>query len=156
MAKLTTPIPQDKIGESFVWRDWFQKLSDKVFGDLATQNANNVIITGGSITGINFGVTSIIANTGIGVSSATGDVIVTNTGVTSLIAGTGIGVSNVTGGVTVTNTGVTSLVSGSNITVSSSTGAVTVSTTGASGTFKSADIPFKTITVSNGIITSIV
>jgi len=131
MARLTTPIPQDKIGESFVWREWFQKLSDKVFGDLATQNANNVVITGGSITGINFGVNSLIAGTGIGVSSATGDVTVTNTGVTSLVAG-------------------------SNIAVSSSTGAVTVSTTGASGTFKSADIPPKTITVSNGIITSIV
>lgn len=29
------PIPQDKIGESFVWRDWFQKISNKVFGTIA-------------------------------------------------------------------------------------------------------------------------
>ena len=54
MGKLTTPIPQDKIGESFVWREWFQKLSDKVFGTLASQDANAVEITGGTIKGINF------------------------------------------------------------------------------------------------------
>jgi len=35
MAK-TTPIPQNPIGESFVWRDWFQKLSDRVFGSAAS------------------------------------------------------------------------------------------------------------------------
>lgn len=52
MAKLTTPIPQDKIGESFVWRDWFQRLSDKVFGTMAQQDASSVAITGGSISGI--------------------------------------------------------------------------------------------------------
>jgi len=52
MAKLTTPIPQDKIGESFVWRDWFQRLSDKVFGTMAQQDASSVAITGGSISNI--------------------------------------------------------------------------------------------------------
>lgn len=52
MAKLTTPIPPDKIGESFVWRDWFQRLSDKVFGTMAQQDASSVSITGGSISGI--------------------------------------------------------------------------------------------------------
>jgi len=55
MANLTTPIPQDKIGESFVWRDWFQKLSNKVFGTLGEQNANNVSITGGTIDGTAIG-----------------------------------------------------------------------------------------------------
>lgn len=34
-TKTTIPIPRDKIGESFVWRDWFQKLSDRVFGTAA-------------------------------------------------------------------------------------------------------------------------
>ncbi|CAB4240560.1 hypothetical protein UFOVP38_9 [uncultured Caudovirales phage] len=131
MAKLTTPIPQDKIGESFVWREWFQKLSDKVFGDLATQNAHDVNITGGSITGINFGVTSVIAGSGVSVSSPTGDVVVSNSGVTSLTAG-------------------------ANISVSSAAGNVTVATVGASGTFLSGNLPTKTITVVNGIITSIV
>jgi hypothetical protein len=52
MAKITTPIPQDKIGENFVWRDWFQKLSDKVFGTIASQDANNVNITGGIINNL--------------------------------------------------------------------------------------------------------
>ena len=131
MQRLTTPIPQDKIGESFVWREWFQKLSDKVFGDLATQNSSNVNITGGSITGINFGVTSVANGTGISVSAPIGNVTISNSGVTSLIAG-------------------------GNMAVSSATGDVTVSTIGASGTFKSADVPAKTITVVNGIITSIV
>ena len=36
MAIKTTPIPQDKIGESFVWREWFQKLSDRAFGTAST------------------------------------------------------------------------------------------------------------------------
>lgn len=34
MAK-QNPIPQNPIGESFVWRDWFQRLSDRVFGSAA-------------------------------------------------------------------------------------------------------------------------
>lgn len=46
---LNTPIPQDKIEESFVWRDWFQRLSNKVFGNMADQNSNDVSITGGNI-----------------------------------------------------------------------------------------------------------
>lgn len=36
MATSNTPIPPNPIGESFVWRDWFQKLSDRVFGTAAT------------------------------------------------------------------------------------------------------------------------
>ena len=52
MARFTPPIPQDPIKESFVWRDWFQRLSDKVFGTLAQQDANNVSITGGVISNI--------------------------------------------------------------------------------------------------------
>lgn len=32
MASKQLPIPQNPIGESFAWRDWFQKLSDRVFG----------------------------------------------------------------------------------------------------------------------------
>ena len=35
-TKTTFPIPQDKIQESFVWRDWFQKLSDRAFGTAST------------------------------------------------------------------------------------------------------------------------
>jgi len=107
MIKLTTPIPQDKIGENFVWRDWFQKLSDRVFGDLAGQNSNAVNITGGSIKGIDFGVTSVVAGTAIAVSNNSGLVTVSNTGVTSVIAGTGIAVSSATGNVTISQAAAT-------------------------------------------------
>lgn len=31
-----TPIPPNPIGENFAWRDWLQKLSDRVFGTAAT------------------------------------------------------------------------------------------------------------------------
>jgi len=50
--KPTIPIPRDEIKESFVWRDWFQRLSDRVYGSLASQDANNVTITGGSISNL--------------------------------------------------------------------------------------------------------
>ena len=53
-TKNTIPIPRDEIKESFVWRDWFQRLSDRVYGTLASQDAANVTITGGSISNINF------------------------------------------------------------------------------------------------------
>jgi len=52
-TKNTIPIPRDEIKESFVWRDWFQRLSDRVYGTLASQDANNVTITGGSISNLN-------------------------------------------------------------------------------------------------------
>ena len=68
------PIPQDKIGESFVWRDWFQKLSDTVYGTMSSQNAANVNITGGTISNINFSGVAItkstVDSTPIGNSSA--------------------------------------------------------------------------------------
>jgi hypothetical protein len=43
------PIPQNPIGENFVWREWFQKLSNRVYGSLSTQESSNVSITGGAI-----------------------------------------------------------------------------------------------------------
>ena len=43
------PIPQNPIGESFVWREWFQRLSNRVFGSLSDQNSDDVFITGGVI-----------------------------------------------------------------------------------------------------------
>lgn len=52
------------------------------------------------------------------------------TGVTSAVAGTGIGVSSATGAITISNTGVTSIVAGTNITISGATGAVTINATG--------------------------
>jgi len=67
-TKVSFPIPQDKIEESFVWRDWFQKLSNKVYGSLASQDANAVAITGGTIK--NSTITdSTVDNTPIGETS---------------------------------------------------------------------------------------
>ena len=62
MAKPSTPIPPDKIGENFAWRDWFQRLSDKVFGSMSSQDSNAVNITGGTINGTSIGATT--ASTG--------------------------------------------------------------------------------------------
>lgn len=55
---------------------------------------------------------SVTAGTGISVTNGdgvAGDVVVANAGVTSLIAGTGISISSATGDATITNTGVTSV-----------------------------------------------
>jgi hypothetical protein len=64
------PIPQDKIGENFVWRDWFQRLSNTVYGSMSSQNSGDVTITGGTISNLNVtGVAitnSSINNTSIG------------------------------------------------------------------------------------------
>jgi hypothetical protein len=62
MARLSTPIPPDKIGENFAWRDWFQRLSDKVYGSIASQDASAINITGGTINGTSIGATT--ASTG--------------------------------------------------------------------------------------------
>jgi len=55
MATKQYPIPQDKIGESFVWREWFQKLSNRVFGSISSQDSTAVFITGGVIDGVSIG-----------------------------------------------------------------------------------------------------
>ena len=54
-------------------------------------------------------------------------------GVTSVVAGSGVSVSSPTGAVTIANTGVTSIIAGSNVSVNQSTGAVTISATGGGG-----------------------
>ena len=61
-TKITVPIPQDEIKESFVWRDWFQRLSNKVYGTMAEQDANAINVTGGTIDGTTIGATT--ASTG--------------------------------------------------------------------------------------------
>lgn len=81
-----------------------------------------------TITFSNSGVTGVIADTGISVSSASGSVTISNTGVTSAVAGPGIAISAPNGAVTFTNNGVTSLVTdpGSGISLDSSTGTVNI------------------------------
>jgi hypothetical protein len=56
---INVPIPQDEIKESFVWRDWFQRLSNKVYGTLASQDDNAVDISGGDLNGVNVTNTNI-------------------------------------------------------------------------------------------------
>lgn len=58
-TKVNFPIPQEKISECFAWRDWFQKLANAVFGNMATQDAGNVNITGGNITGVTIPISSV-------------------------------------------------------------------------------------------------
>ena len=105
---------------------------DNVWAEATTTNSNvsvydeNTIITA-DMNSLNFLGDGVIA-----VSDENGNVNVTIGGesneVDSIIAGTGIGVSSSTGNVIVTNTGVTGLVAGANITLSpvSGTGVVTV------------------------------
>jgi hypothetical protein len=56
--KINVPIPQNPIGENFAWRDWLQKLANRVYGSIAIQNSNNVDITGGTIDGVAMGSTT--------------------------------------------------------------------------------------------------
>ena len=132
----------------------------------------------GTVTVANTGVLSNIAGTGISVSSATGNVTIANTGVVSFAGGTtgltpaaattgavtlagvltvpnggsgaatltgyvkGNGTSAFTAAATIPNTDITGL------------GTISVKNTGASGSFTTVDL--KTVTVTDGIITSIV
>jgi hypothetical protein len=54
-TNINIPIPQNPIGENYAWRDWFQKLSNKVFGSIASQNSSGINITGGNIDGTAIG-----------------------------------------------------------------------------------------------------
>lgn len=156
MAK-QTPIPQNPIGESFVWRDWFQKLSDRVFGSASTIDVPIETQYGGTgITTYNKG--DIIY------SNATDNLTrLAPPAATSLLQMTALGVPSWTTGYSTTGTDTTYAYRANNLSDlgSASTartnlglGSIATQNTGASGTFTTADS--KTVTVSNGIITSIV
>ena len=96
---LLPPIPQTPIGEEFSWREWFRNLGNYIqvaqtggspwtivqggtgsstavgarsnlgIGTLGTQNANNVAITGGTISGVTIPYTDI---TGLATVAHTG------------------------------------------------------------------------------------
>lgn len=122
MAKITPPIPQDKIGESFVWRDWFQRLSDKVFGTMGTQDSTNVSITGGTIDGTSIGATT----------PSTGKFTSVNTSL--LYVPTGTDGQLLIGKTSDHSFTPATLTAGSNITITNGAGSITIASTGGSGT----------------------
>jgi hypothetical protein len=85
MANKQFPIPQNPIGENFVWRDWFQRISNRVFGSMSGQDSNAVFINGGSIDNTPIGANT--ASTGkFTTLSATTPVAVTSGGTGSSTA----------------------------------------------------------------------
>ena len=152
-----TPIPQNPIGENFAWRDWFQKLSNKVYGSMANQDSGSVNITGGYINGTVIGnttpatgkfttldATTTRTNSLLVDSGTDGQILVGRTSdhaflPATLGAGGGIAITSGAGSLSIANSGVTSIVAGAGISVSGSTGAVTISqsstTTKAYGAF---------------------
>ena len=134
MATIQTPIPQNKIEESFVWRDWFQKLSNRVYGSMSKQDAGAVLITGGAIDN-----TPIGANT-----SSTGAFSSLVVGLTGYLKGNGT--SAVTALTTIPNTDITGLgtMSTQNVGISTTVTLAKLTSTGSNGS----------LTISNGIITA--
>ena len=142
------PIPQNPIGENFAWRDWFQKLSNKVYGSMANQDSGSVNITGGYINGTVIGNTTpatgkfttldatTTRTTNLLVDSGTdGQILVGRTSdhaflPATLGAGGGIAITSAAGSLSIANSGVTSTNAGTGISVSSTTGSVTVTNTG--------------------------
>lgn len=114
-------------------------------GTIAPQNSDNVDITGGKISGLDPALP--VASGGTGQSTFTnGQLLIGNTtgntlAKATLTAGANITITNGTGSITIAVSGL---------------GTMAFESVGASGSFITADIPPKTVTVVNGIITSIV
>ena len=156
-TQINTPIPPNPIGENFAWRDWFQKLSNKVYGSMANQDSGSVNITGGYINGTVIGnttpstgkfttldATTTRTGTLLVDSGTNGQILVGRTSdhaflPATLGSGTGIAITSGAGSLSIANSGVTSIIAGTGISVSGSTGAVTISqsstTTKAYGAF---------------------
>ena len=116
MANSLPPIPQDKISEVQSWRDWFRNLGNYIqqaqngniitpiiaggtgannaagarqnlgLGTIAVQNADNVAITGGTLTGVSVsgtivptsGITRTITTAKLTTSGTNGSMTFTN------------------------------------------------------------------------------
>jgi hypothetical protein len=106
-TKSTPPIPQDEIKESFVWRDWFQRLSNRVYGTMAEQDASAVNVTGGVIQA-----TSVTTNTLYVPTGTDGQVLIGKTSDHSftpatLTAGANITITNGPGSITIAGSAIT-------------------------------------------------
>ena len=104
-TKITVPIPQDEIKESFVWRDWFQKLSNRVYGTMSEQDASAVNVTGGVIQA-----TSVTTDTLYVPTGTDGQVLIGKTSDHSfapatLTAGTNITITNAANSITINSSG---------------------------------------------------
>jgi hypothetical protein len=114
-------------------------------GTISYQNADNVNIKGGLISGLDAPLP--VPSGGTGQSSyVNGELLIGNTTGNTLTKALLTAGANIT--ITVGAGSITIAVSG--------LGTMAFQNTGASGTFTTADIPPKVVTVSNGIITSIV
>jgi hypothetical protein len=114
-------------------------------GTISSQNADNVNINGGLISGLD--VPLPVASGGTGQSSFTnGQLLIGNTTGNTLTAALLTAGANIT--ITVGAGSITIAVSG--------LGTMAFQNVGVSGTFITANVPPKTVTVTNGIITSIV
>jgi len=142
-----TPIPPNPIGESFVWRDWFQKLSDRVFGTAATLDVPIQPEYGGT------GLTTYSTGNIIYCNSTDNLTRLAPPSETSVLQMTSAGVPSWVATLAVANGG-TGASTASDARTNLGLGTIATQNTGASGTFTTADL--KTVTVSNGIITSIV
>jgi len=126
MARPSTPIPPDKIEENFAWRDWFQKLSDKVFGSMSAQDSNTVSITGGTINGTSIGATTPSTGqfTTLSLNNALGTTY-GGTGQTSYTNGQLL-IGNTTGNTLTKAT----LTAGTNISITNGSGSISIAATG--------------------------
>ena len=139
-----TPIPQNPIGENFVWREWFQKLSDRAFGTASTLNVPIEPQYGGTgLTTYNTGdiiysnatnnltrlagpaATSYLQMTSVGVPSWVTTIAITygGTGATTAAgARTNLGL----GTMATENTGISATVALAKLTVAGTNGSMTV------------------------------
>jgi hypothetical protein len=120
-----SPIPQNPIGENFAWRDWLQRLSNRVYGSLSAQDAGAVLITGGSIDNTPIGANT--RSTGAFTTlSVTTPVAITSGGTGSSTASgarTNLGL----GTIATQNVGISTTVTLAKLTLAGSNGSLTVS-----------------------------